>query len=97
MLRKLGLVFWLLGMATVEVVTQANTGEIGGLVVDGSGGVLPGATIIASHPDSGLRVERVTDSQGRFFLPALPTGRWEVVAELPGFQRAVQRLSLIHI
>ena len=91
MLRKLGLVFWLLGMATVEVVTQANTGEIGGLVVDGSGGVLPGATIIASHPDSGLRVERVTDSQGRFFLPALPTGRWEVVAELPGFQRAVQR------
>jgi len=90
-LRKLGLVFWLLGMATVEVVTQANTGEIGGLVVDGSGGVLPGATIIASHPDSGLRVERVTDSQGRFFLPALPTGRWEVVAELPGFQRAVQR------
>ena len=53
--------------------------------------MLPGATIIASHPDSGLRVERVTDSQGRFFLPALPTGRWEVVAELPGFQRAVQR------
>jgi hypothetical protein len=78
-------------MATVGVVAQANTGEIGGLVVDGSGGVLPGATIIASHPDSGLRVERVTDSQGRFFLPALPTGRWEVVAELPGFQRAVQR------
>ena len=91
MSRKLGLVFWVLGMATVEVVTQANTGEIGGLVVDGSGGVLPGATIIASHPDSGLRGERVTDSQGRFFLPALPTGRWEVVAELPGFQRAVQR------
>lgn len=91
MLKRLGLVFWLLGMATVGVVAQANTGEIGGLVVDGSGGVLPGATIIASHPDSGLRVERVTDSQGRFFLPALPTGRWEVVAELPGFQRAVQR------
>jgi hypothetical protein len=90
-LKRLGLVFWLLGMATVGVVAQANTGEIGGLVVDGSGGVLPGATIIASHPDSGLRVERVTDSQGRFFLPALPTGRWEVVAELPGFQRAVQR------
>lgn len=91
MLRAIGLTFWLLGMATVGVGAQANTGEIGGLVVDGSGGVLPGATIIASHPDSGLRVERVTDSQGRFFLPALPTGRWEVVAELPGFQRAVQR------
>ena len=90
-MRIWGFVIWLLGVATVGLGAQANTGEIGGLVVDGSGGVLPGATIVASHPDSGLRVERVTDSQGRFFLPALPTGRWEVVAELPGFQRAVQR------
>ena len=69
---------------------QTNTGEIGGVVVDASGGVLPGTTVVATHPASGFTIERVTDAGGRFFLPALPTGGWEVTAELPGFQRVTQ-------
>ena len=69
---------------------QTNTGEIGGIVVDASGGVLPGSTVVAFHPASGFTIERVTDAEGRFFLPALPTGGWDVTAELPGFQRVTQ-------
>ena len=69
---------------------QINTGEMGGVVVDASGGVLPGTTVVATHPASGFTIERVTDAEGRFFLPALPTGVWEVAAELPGFQRVTQ-------
>ncbi len=61
---------------------QTNTGEIGGVVVDASGGVLPGTSVVATHPASGFTIERVTDAGGRFFLPALPTGAWEVTAEL---------------
>ena len=72
-----------------------HTGEIGGVVVDASGGVLPGATVVAIHPASGFTIERVTDTEGRVFLPALPTGVWEVAAELPGFRRAIQtRITL---
>ncbi len=67
---------------------QTNTGEISGVVADSSGGVLPGATVVARHPDTGFTSERVTDGDGRFFLPALPTGDWEISAELPGFRRA---------
>ena len=69
---------------------QTNTGEIGGVVVDASGGVLPGARVVATHPASGYTIERVTDAGGRFFLPALPTGGWDVTTELPGFQRVTQ-------
>ena len=69
---------------------QTNTGEIGGVVVDASGGVLPGTTVEATRPASGFTIERVTDAEGRFFLPALPTGVWDVTAELPGFQRVTQ-------
>ena len=69
---------------------QTNTGEIGGVVVDASGGVLPGTTVVATHPASGFTIERVTDAEGRFYLPALPTGVWRVTAELPGFQRVTQ-------
>ena len=69
---------------------QTNTGAIGGVVVDTSGAVLPGATVVATHPASGFTIERVTDAEGRVFLPALPTGVWEVTAALPGFRRATQ-------
>ena len=69
---------------------QANTAEIGGVVKDMSGGVLPGATVIATHPQSGYTLERVTDGSGRFFLPALPVGEYTISVELPGFQRVTR-------
>jgi hypothetical protein len=71
---------------------QFNTGEIGGLVQDTSGAVLPGATVTAVHPASGTTVERVTDGEGRFFLPALRIGAWEVTIALSGFASQTQKV-----
>ncbi|MBI3050232.1 MAG: carboxypeptidase regulatory-like domain-containing protein [Acidobacteria bacterium] len=64
---------------------QTNTGEIGGVVRDASGAVLPGGVVVATHPASGTTVERVTDKAGRFFLPALRIGEWDLTVSLPGF------------
>ena len=47
-------------------IGQTNMGEIGGVVRDSSGGVLPGAAVTARHSASGTVVERVTDGRGRF-------------------------------
>ena len=69
-------------MLVTGAAAQTNTGEIAGVVKDTSGGVLPGATVTATHPASGTVVERVTDGEGRFFLPALRIGQWEVTATL---------------
>ena len=70
LLRRFCLVI-AVGLATTAAQAQINTGEIGGIVRDSSGAVLPGATVTATHPASGTAVERVTDAEGRFFLPAL--------------------------
>lgn len=64
---------------------QTNTAEIGGVVRDSSGGVLPGAIVVATHPASGAVVERVTDETGRFFLPALRIGAWDLSVTMAGF------------
>ena len=64
---------------------QFNTGEIGGIVTDSSGAVVPGATVTATHPASGIVVERVTDAEGRFYLPALRIGVWDIEVRLAGF------------
>lgn len=81
----------------VSVFAQTNTGAIGGAVVDSSGAVLPGTVVIATQVDSGTVWERVTDLEGRFFFPNLASGNWDLVAELPGFQRVNQTGILIEI
>ena len=72
------------------VSSQTNSGEIGGVVRDESGGVLPGAAVVLTHVDTAFTSEQITDGEGRFFVPGLPVGRWNVAATLPGFSRVVQ-------
>jgi carboxypeptidase family protein len=81
----------LLSSVASGAIAQTNTGEVGGVVKDISGGVVPGATVTGRHAATGLVVERVTDSQGRFFLPALRTGQWDITASLSGFAPQTQK------
>ncbi len=84
-------------LAVSPVSAQMNAGELSGVVRDESGGVLPGATVTASHLDSGLSVERVTDAEGRFFMSSLQIGEWDVAVALPGFRRFVEHGVVIDI
>ena len=92
-----GLVVICLLVSVTSALGQFNTGEIGGIVRDSSGAVLPGATVIATHPASGTVVERVTDGEGRFYLPALRIGQWDIVASLAGFATQTQRGIVLEV
>jgi hypothetical protein len=91
---KLRLGFVLFLLSTAAASAQINTGEISGVVRDSSGGVLPGATIAATHVASGILVERTTDQEGRYFLPALRIGEWDVEARMSGLAPQKQRIVL---
>jgi len=92
---SVALAIWLMG-ATLSAA-QTNTAEIGGVVRDASGGVLPGALITATHPETGTVVERVTDVEGRFFLPALRIGAWDLSVALAGFATQTQKGLVLEI
>jgi len=77
-------------IVSTTAVAQYNTAEISGIVHDRQGGVLPGATITATHLPSGQKTTRTSDGGGRFLLPALTVGPYVVVVELEGFKRVVQ-------
>ena len=64
--------------------------RIDGTVADESGGLLPGVTVVVRNIDTGLAREVITDSDGRYVVPGLPPGAYEVRAELAGFQPARQ-------
>ena len=87
----------LLSAGALPARGQTNTGELGGVVRDESGAVLPGATVVATHVETGFAVERFTDADGRFFMPSLPIGAWEIAAELPGFRRVVRTGVMLDI
>ena len=70
---------------------QIDTGVIVGRVVDDSGAVLPGVTVVATQDGTGLAATSVTNDRGEFIFPGLRVGVYVVTAELQGFRRAVSR------
>ena len=66
------------------------TAQLSGTVRDESGAVLPGATVTATHTDTGLTRTAVTAAGGGYVLPSLPVGPYRVEAALQGFRTYIQ-------
>jgi outer membrane receptor protein involved in Fe transport len=64
----------------------AATGTIEGVVKDGTGGALPGVTVVVKNIETNQTRDLVTDDTGRYRAAALPPGLYQVVANLSGFQ-----------
>lgn len=63
-----------------------TTGNITGTVADAQGGVLPGATIVATHTDTGTTYEAVTGPDGRYNILNVRVGRYTIGANMSGFK-----------
>jgi len=66
------------------------SGALSGTVEDQSGGVIVAATVTAKDIDLGTSRTTVTDSSGRYAIPSLTVGNYEVRASKAGFQEAVR-------
>lgn len=68
---------------------QFDTGAILGAVRDASGAVIPGANITLRNTETGITATTRTDEQGNYQFGNLRIGVYEVIAEKPGFAKAV--------
>jgi len=75
----------LLLLSSASAFAQQTTGNITGRVVDQQGAAIPGASITAKNPATGLTRTETSDAEGVYRVAALPVGIYEVVAELTGF------------
>jgi len=82
--------FLFISLCTLPARAQVGQAELRGIVVDESGGALPGVTITATQVDTGAVRTTVTTATGSFLMPALPVGRYRVRAELTGFSTILQ-------
>ena len=69
---------------------QVSTATIAGVVQDASGAVIPGVSITAKNVETGVTRTATTDEGGRYTVPELTLGDYEVEAQLPGFQTEVR-------
>lgn len=66
---------------------NATTGNLSGTVTDQQGGVLPGVTVSATHEPTGTKYEGITNTEGRYQMPAVRVGGpYTVTATLSGFK-----------
>src|SRR5947209_8366455 len=66
------------------------TAELNGRVTDDSGAVLPGVTVTATQTDTGFTRTTVTEANGTYSMPNLPTGPYRLEMSLQGFKSYVQ-------
>ena len=64
---------------------QSNAGTISGIVADGSGAVVPGATVTIENPVSGLSRTATTDASGHYQFTNLPFNPYHLSVTAAGF------------
>src|SRR5213593_917103 len=89
---RLRLVINLLALSVLPVClfAQSTTGTISGSVVDAQQAVIPGAMVTARNVETNISRSVLTNEVGRFRIPNLPVGPYEVSVELSGFARYVR-------
>jgi hypothetical protein len=73
---------------------SVDYGSIGGRVLDPSGAAVAGARVSARHIDTNVTTTAVTEGSGRFRLPALRIGNYELIVRQAGFKDASVQLTL---
>jgi len=66
------------------------TAQMSGTVRDESGAVLPGVTVTVTQIDTGFTRTVVTEGEGSYVMPNLPTGPYRLEVSLQGFRTYVQ-------
>ena len=82
--------FVIFSLSVAVASAQDTTGTILGTVTDASGAVLPGVTVTVKNIDTSQARTIVSDAAGSYRAALLPPGRYEVTAQLAGFQTMVR-------
>ena len=83
------LTIWICAAAQAQ-----RSGVLAGRVMDPSGAVIPGASVIVEPQPSGPAHTVQTDGEGRYRVTGLTAGRYKVTAEASGFRTASKQTAI---
>jgi hypothetical protein len=73
---------------------SVDLASISGRITDPSGAVIRGAEVAARHTQTNVTTTTTTDQEGRFRLPYLRVGPYQITVRQPGFRDAVRNLTV---
>jgi len=79
----------LLLLGTAVAASAQTAGALQGRVFDASGAVLPDASVTLRNTAEAFVIDVSTDPEGRYQIPAVPPGLYEVTAAAEGFRSEV--------
>ena len=88
-IRACGAFLLVLLWSTFAMAQGSANSSLAGVVVDGGGAVIPGATVTVKNNSTATSFETVTNEAGAFSIPVLDPGTYTVTVALEGFKTAV--------
>ncbi len=68
--------------------SQGGNSQLGGIITDPSGALMPGVTVTVTNTDTSVANTTITNESGSYNFPSLqPGSNYSVSASLPGFQK----------
>jgi Carboxypeptidase regulatory-like domain/TonB dependent receptor/TonB-dependent Receptor Plug Domain len=77
------------------VLAQKITGDISGIITDGTGAVVNGVSVNAVNTGTGVARNATTSTEGNYRIPELTVGTYKVTASAPGFKTSVQSVEIL--
>ncbi len=74
-----------------------STATLKGTVLDPQASAIPGATVTATNPSTGISKVVQTGGDGTYQVPALAPGTYEVKVEAQGFQKSIAKSVLLTV
>ena len=76
---------------------QSDRGAISGTIVDTSGGVVQGASIVATGKDTGAVYRTTSNATGAYRITDMQVGAYDINVTSPGFKTSEQKGFLVQI
>ena len=84
-------------VSALPAMAQEITATLTGVVTDQTGAALPGVTVTATHTQTNLTRETITEGDGGYTLSYLPIGTYDVTFALSGFRTVTSRAIELHV
>ena len=88
------LTFLALAVVTAAAQESIQYGSISGRIADATGAVIEGAKVSARQIDTNITSTLLSDKEGRFRLPYLKVGQYEVRIQKVGFAEVTRSVTL---
>ncbi len=89
--------FGLLMVTAQYAAAQVDEGSINGTITDGTGAVVPNASVTLLNTDVGLTLKGTADSRGAYAFSPVRIGHYSISVTAPGFAKTTQENVTVNV